>query len=63
LGSPPVATEDTYFAEKARQCSRLAEKIVNCSDPAIVALLKLAIEYEAEAAALRREFASTGIAC
>jgi uncharacterized membrane-anchored protein len=53
---------DDYFLAKAEQCRRLAEKIVNPADPALAGLLKLAAEFEAKAASVRREFTSTRIA-
>jgi hypothetical protein len=40
-----------YFTAKASQCRRLAESITNPNDRAIVALIAMAEELEARAAA------------
>jgi hypothetical protein len=47
-----------YFREKAEQCHRLAKAIVNQTDPAVAALLALAVEFEAKAVALTAEQAT-----
>ena len=41
--------------EKAAQCRRLAEGVVNRKDPVVVNLLALAIEFEARAVAFAAE--------
>jgi hypothetical protein len=41
----------SYFREKAKQCRRLAAKVVNQDDRIAVALRALAEEFEAKAAA------------
>lgn len=52
----------TYFREKAAQCRRLAKVILTKNDPAIAALLALADEFDARAAALTaREKAARAI--
>jgi hypothetical protein len=52
-------TEDAdYFREKAAQCRRLAAAITHQNDPAVAALLALAVEFEAKAVALTAEDAS-----
>jgi hypothetical protein len=52
-------TEDAdYFREKAAQCRRLAAAITNQNDPAVAALLALAVEFEAKAVAMTAEDAS-----
>ena len=38
-----------YFRQKAAQCRRLADGIVNKNDPAVASLLALAVEFEAKA--------------
>src|SRR3954452_13978618 len=47
-----------YFRQKAAQCRRLAEGIVNQNDPVVATLLALAVEFEARAVALTAEQAS-----
>lgn len=47
-----------YFRQKAEQCRRLAAAVVNQKDPAVAALLALAVEFEAKAVALTAEDAS-----
>ena len=47
-----------YFRQKAEQCRRLAEGVVNPHDPAIASLLAMAVEFEAKAVALAAEDAS-----
>jgi hypothetical protein len=47
-----------YFRQQAEQCRRLAAAIVNQNDPAVPALLALAVEFEAKAVALTAEDAS-----
>ena len=47
-----------YFRQKAEQCRRLASGLVNANDPAVAALLALAVEFEARAVALAAEEAS-----
>ena len=42
-----VETAD-YFRQKAAQCRRLAEGIINEKDPAVASLLALAVEFEAK---------------
>ena len=44
-----------YFRQKAAQCRRLAEGLINQADPAVVSLLALAVEFEARAVALTAE--------
>ncbi len=41
-----------YLREKAAQCRRLAAGIGNQDDPAVGAILALAVEFEARAVAL-----------
>ena len=55
-----VATSEDadYFRDKAAQCRRLAAAITNHNDPAIAALLALAVEFEAKAVAMTAEDAS-----
>ena len=43
--------EPAYFIEKARQCRRLAAAVPNQNDPAVRAVLEMAREFEARAAA------------
>lgn len=51
-----------YFIEKAAQCRRLADLIVNQDDPAVQALRVLAEEFEAKATAyVAREKAAQAI--
>jgi hypothetical protein len=47
-----------YFRQKAEQCRRLASGLMNDRDPAVAALLALAVEFEAKAVALTAEEAS-----
>jgi hypothetical protein len=47
-----------YFRQKAAQCRRLAESLVNQDDPAVGKLLALAVEFEAKAVALTAEAAT-----
>ena len=47
-----------YFRQKAAQCRRLADGIVNKNDPAVASLLALAVEFEAKAVALTAEDAA-----
>ena len=47
-----------YFRQKAAQCRRLAEGVVNQNDPVVANLLALAVEFEARAVALTAEEAS-----
>jgi hypothetical protein len=46
------------FRQKAEQCRRLASGLLNDKDPAVAALLALAVEFEAKAVALTAEQAS-----
>ena len=55
----PIAEDADYFREKAAQCRRLAAAITNQDDPAVAALLALAVEFEAKAVAMTAEDAST----
>jgi len=48
-----------YFRQKAAQCRRLSAAIISQKDPAVAALLALAVEFEAKAVALTAEEAST----
>ena len=41
-----------YFRQKAEQCRRLANTVVNANDPVVANLLALAVEFEAKAVAL-----------
>lgn len=41
-----------YFREKAAQCRRLSETMINQADPAAARLVALAEEFEAKAKAL-----------
>ena len=41
-----------YFTEKAAQCRRIASHIANPNDCAVAALIAMAEEFEARAAAL-----------
>jgi hypothetical protein len=45
----------TYLHEKAAQCRRLANRIINQSDPAVASLLTLADELDARAQAAASE--------
>jgi hypothetical protein len=45
----------TYLREKAAQCRRLANRIINRSDPAVARLLTLADELDARAQAAESE--------
>jgi len=47
-----------YYRQKAAQCRRLADSIVNQGDPAVAALLALAVEFESKAVALAAETAT-----
>ena len=53
----PTSEDADYFREKAAQCRRLAAT-VNQNDPAVAALLALAVEFEAKAVAMTAEDAS-----
>jgi hypothetical protein len=44
-----------YFRQKAAQCRRLANGVVNSNDPVVASLLALAVEFEAKAVALTAE--------
>jgi ADP-ribosylglycohydrolase len=54
----PQSEDADYFREKAAQCRRLAAAITHQNDPAVAALLALAVEFEAKAVALTAEDAS-----
>jgi hypothetical protein len=55
----PLGMEDAdYFRQKAAQCCRLSRGIANQDDPAVVALLALAVEFDAKAVGLSAEEAS-----
>src|SRR4051812_17712673 len=41
-----------YYRQKAAQCRRLADALVNQDDPVVAALLVLAVEFEAKSVAL-----------
>ena len=47
-----------YFRQKAEQCRRLANAVVNGKDPVVANLLALAVEFEAKAVALAAEEAA-----
>jgi hypothetical protein len=47
-----------YFRQKAEQCRRLASGLMNDRDPAVAALLALAVEFEAKAVTLTAKEAS-----
>lgn len=47
-----------FFHEKAEQCSRLANAVVNSNDPVVANLLALAVEFESKAVALTAEQAT-----
>jgi hypothetical protein len=52
-----LSTSETadYFREKAAQCRRLADAILDDKDPTRIALLALAVEFETKAVALAAE--------
>ena len=54
----PIAEDADYFREKAAQCRRLAAAVSDQHDPAVAALLALAVEFEAKAVAMTAEDAS-----
>lgn len=47
-----------YFRQKAEQCRRLANAVVNANDPVVANLLTLAVEFETKAAALAAQEAT-----
>ena len=47
-----------YFRQKAEQCRRLANGLVNDQDPAVTALRALAVEFDYKAQALEAETAA-----
>ena len=46
------AENAAYFCQRAEQCRRLADMIINKSDPIVARLLTLAVEFETRAATL-----------
>ena len=57
-GVVPNTEDADYFREKAAQCRRLAAAVADQDDPAVAALLALAVEFEAKAVAMTAEDAS-----
>jgi hypothetical protein len=49
-----VEASALYFREKAVQCRRLAEGIINQNDPAVAKFLAMAEEFEQKAEQLLR---------
>jgi hypothetical protein len=60
LGGRALGIMETadYFRQKAAQCRRLADGIINRDDPAIANLMTLAVEFEVRAVALAAEQAA-----
>jgi hypothetical protein len=44
-----------YYRQKAAQCRRLADALINQDDPVVAAMLALAMEFETKAVALAAE--------